>query len=503
MKQLRHRIGNGAAVHKRNERGLATLIVGAGSAGSVLARDLTRCADYGLRPVAFLDDDLTKRFVEGLPVIGRLEDLSRAVRGKGIEAVVIAIPSLPNARLRLLLDAAASSAARVRYLPTFHAAMQRDPRGDDLRDLRIPALLGREELHVARSSVRNTIRGRRVLVTGAGGSIGSELCRQLRALDPASLVMLDHDESNLHTLQLTVSGEALLDTDDIVIADVRDRRRIEQVIADLRPDIIFHAAAHKHLPLLERHPCEGVKTNVWGTEVLARAAVENGVERFILISTDKAADPTSVLGATKSLAEAVVRHHGDGPTCFASVRFGNVLGSRGSFLTVVARQLALRDDVTVTHPDVERFFMTVEEAVGLVLEAASMAECGETYVLDMGEPVRIVDLVDACAAQLGVSDVKIKFTGLRPGEKLHEALFSENEVRVSTAHPKIWATNGALVADDFEEGLAALYSAAESNTPADVREALGRLLPGYTNANMPTTQTTSSKLLAHAYADDY
>ena len=271
------------------------------------------------------------------------------------------------------------------------------------------------------------VRDKVVLVTGAGGSIGSELCRQVFGFEPRRLVMLDHDESNLHRLQLELWGEGLLQNDDCCVADIRDRARIDQVFKDVRPDLVFHAAAHKHLPLLEQHPCEAVKSNIAGTENVLWAALKYEADRFILISTDKAADPTSVLGASKRLAELLVQQEQGGRTKVASVRFGNVLGSRGSLLSVLTEQIDRGLPVTVTHPDMTRFFMTIEEAAGLVVEAARLADAGEIFVLDMGEPVRIVDLVRSFAELIHRNDVQIRFTGMRPGEKLNETLFCEDE----------------------------------------------------------------------------
>jgi FlaA1/EpsC-like NDP-sugar epimerase len=340
-----------------------------------------------------------------------------------------------------------------------------------------------------------------LLVTGAGGSIGSELCRQIKGFKPAALYLVDHDESNLHRLQMQLSGEALLDSDELIIADIRDGDRVRQVFRDVRPDVVFHAAAHKHLPLLERHPCEAVKSNVAGTLNLVRAALAVGTDRFVLISTDKAADPVSVLGATKRLAEMVLQANVGGCTRFASVRFGNVLGSRGSFLSVLAEQMESGAAVTVTHPEVTRFFMTVEEAVGLVMEAASLAEGGETFVLDMGEPVRIVDLVRNYAAQLKVSerDLKIRYTGLRSGEKLREALFSQFEERRPTSHPRIWATSPRLPGAKFDELLTRLCDVAEMNQTVEVRRRLAQLLPEYTAPSL----TETAPALGALYPDDF
>jgi FlaA1/EpsC-like NDP-sugar epimerase len=397
--------------------------------------------------------------------------------------------------------AAAAAGLGVRYLPSFGAALERDARISDLRRLRVDRLLGREEVRVVRRGSRATVAGKRVLVTGAGGSIGSELCRQIAAFGPEALYLLDHDESNLHRLQLKIQGEALLDSDELLIADIRDRGRIEQVFGDLAPQVVFHAAAHKHLPLLERHPCEGVKSNVLGSRNLVRAAVEHGAERFILISTDKAADPTSVLGATKRVAEMIVQaHRGRAGTRLASVRFGNVLGSRGSLLSVLSEQIESGEDVTVTHPDVTRFFMTVEEAVGLVVEAAGLAGAGEVFVLEMGEPVRIVDLVHSYAAQVHVDprDLTIRYTGLRPGEKLNETLFGEDEQREATAHPKIWATVTAGSADaEFFALLGDLEQAAEGNDAEETRRLLGKLVPEY------SASTAAGPVAAAPYPDGF
>jgi len=462
--------------------GLATLVVGAGSAGRTLIRDLRRSPDYGLWPAGFLDDDPAIRSVSGIPVLGGLADLRRVTRDYHFEAVIIAIPSLPPEVLGPLLRDAASTGVHVRYLPSFLAAVERAARAADMRTVRLSELLGRTERRLLQPSVRAVLAGARVLVTGAGGSIGQELCRQIRGYDPASLHMLDHDESNLHRLQLELDGEALLDSPAIIIADIRDQARIRQVFASVRPDVVFHAAAHKHLPLLERHPCEGVKSNVLGTQNVVQAARESGAARFVLISTDKAADPSSILGATKRLAEMVVQANAADVTRTCSVRFGNVLGSRGSLLSVVAEQVQRGEPVTVTHPEVTRFFMTVEEAVGLVLSAAPMAEYGETFVLDMGEPVRIVDLVRRYAAQLQAPDVQIRFTGLRPGEKLHETLFSERETKLPTANPAIWATRPARLPVGFGDELDKLYAVTAEGNDELARAMLAEMLPDYAPA---------------------
>lgn len=481
--------------------GARTLIVGAGAAGRTLAHDLRHTPSCGLTPIGFLDDDVRKRHAAHLPVLGRVAELPGLVRGQAVDVVIVAIPSLPPLQLATLLHQATLTGARVRYLPSFHAAVQRGSRAGDLYEVSPAALLGREEINVIRPATPSLIRGRRVLVTGAGGSIGSELCRQIRAYRPEALFMLDHDESNLHRLQLEITGEALLDADELIVADIRDQARVNQLFATLRPELVFHAAAHKHLPLLQRHPCEGVKSNVGGTQHLVDAAVAHGANRFVLISTDKAAAPTSVLGATKRLAELIVRAHAGNGIATGSVRFGNVLGSRGSFLDVLAHQIAAHEPVTITDPAVDRFFMTVEEAVGLVLEAAAMAESGETFVLDMGAPVQLVSLVEAYAAQAGARDVAIKFTGLRPGEKLSETLLGETEDRIPTGHPRIFATRGGSVPPDLDAGLTELYDAAERNDSDAVGRWLTKLIPGYRPAAHHTP--TARELFDAYYPDDF
>ncbi|MFI9828596.1 DegT/DnrJ/EryC1/StrS family aminotransferase [Streptomyces sp. NPDC051913] len=493
---------------RRRSGGLRTLVVGAGEAGQALARDLAHTPQFGLEPVGFVDDDPAKReatAIGGLAVLGELDGTREIALAHRIEVVVVAIPGLRPERFRRVARAAEATGASVRYLPSFIAALRRDVVGSDMRVLDVNELIGRPEVHVAGPETRSTVAGRRVLVTGAGGSIGSELCHQIRAFGPSRLFLLDHDESNLHRLQLELYGDALR-SDDIVISDIRDRPRIDQVFRDLRPEVVVHAAAHKHLPLLEQHPCEGVKSNVRGTENLVRAAAATGTERFVLISTDKAADPVSVLGATKRLAELVVRQAQDEAppgTVFAAVRFGNVLGSRGSLLSVVAEQLGTGSPVTVTHPDVTRFFMTVEEAVGLVLEAMRLAHGGEVFVLDMSDPVRIVDLVRKFARSVNVPDVDIRFTGLRPGEKLNETLFSARERHTRTAHPRIFAATPTDWHDPsaaLSERLPELYAAAEHNDADEVRRVLTALLPGF-----PTMQPRqpAHSVMADPYPDGF
>ena len=475
---------------------MRALVVGAGVAGQALARDLTAAPDFGLDPIGFLDDDPAGEHA-CLPLLGSLDEVAQVVLRERVDAVVIAIPGLDAEVFRKVAGGASAAGASVRYLPSFIGALERDVVGSDMRWLDVGRLIGRDEVHVVSPEAAAIIQDRVVLVTGAGGSIGSELCRQVSGFGPKRLVMLDHDESNLHRLQLELWGEGTLDDDDIVVADIRDRERLAQLFAQVRPDVVFHAAAHKHLPLLERHPCEAVKSNVAGTENVLWAAIEHGAERFILISTDKAADPTSILGATKRMAELLVQHEEESRTKVASVRFGNVLGSRGSLLTVLAEQISRGLPMTVTHPDMTRFFMTIEEAAGLVIEAARMADNGEVFVLDMGEPVRILDVVRAFATQLHRPDVEIRFTGMRPGEKLVEQLFSDQETPLATEHPRIFKVAKLPPVPRFHQRLLSLYRLADRNDPDSVRTCLRELLPDY----QPLVPHIPAQ--AAPYADDY
>jgi FlaA1/EpsC-like NDP-sugar epimerase len=308
---------------------------------------------------------------------------------------------------------------------------------EGVRDPRISDLLGRRPVQTDITAVADRFAGKRILVTGAGGSIGSELCRQLHRFGPAELIMLDRDESALHAIQLDLHGRALLDSEETVLADIRDARRVRQVFEQHRPEIVFHAAALKHLPLLERYPAEALKTNVWGTLTVLEAATASGVGAFVNNSTDKAADPVSILGYSKRAAERLTAHMaGQADGTFLSVRFGNVLGSRGSVLTALSAQVAAGGPVTVTHPDVSRYFMTADEAVQLVLQAAVIGRDGEVLVLDMGEQVRIVDMARRLTAAVP-RRVEIEFTGLRPGEKLTEDLLGAGELDLRPFHPLI------------------------------------------------------------------
>jgi FlaA1/EpsC-like NDP-sugar epimerase len=387
--------------------------------------------EAGMRPVGFLDDDPWKRRLraDGIGVLGSRKDLEAAALQTTATVLVIAVPSAGPELLRDLSKRAREVGLEVKVLPRVDELLTSRVTMRDVRDINVHDLLGRGVVDTDVASIAGYLTGKRVLVTGAGGSIGSELCVQINKWSPAELIMLDRDESGLHGVQLALHGQAMLDDPGVVLADIRDRDALMRVFRERRPEVVFHAAALKHLPMLEQYPVEAVKTNVIGTLNVLHAAAAVGAERFVNISTDKAADPTSVLGLSKRVAERLTASvAADTAGTYLSVRFGNVLGSRGSVLTSFAAQIAVGGPVTVTHPDVTRYFMTVQEAVQLVIGAAAIGRDGEALILDMGEPVSIRQVAEQLIEQSGRHDVDIVYTGLREGEKLHEVLLSADEV---------------------------------------------------------------------------
>jgi FlaA1/EpsC-like NDP-sugar epimerase len=446
------------------------IVFGAGAAGARLVQNLHRQPSADYRPVAFLDDDPAKRRlrIHGIPVLGDRARLREVAAQTGATVLVIAIARPAGPALAELTNAAEACGLVPKVIPTIGELLSGTARIDGVRDPRISDLLGRAPVKTDIAAVERCLAGKRIMVTGAGGSIGSELCRQLHRLRPGRLIMLDRDESALHAVELDLHGRALLDSDDLVLADIRDPRRIRQVFADYRPEVVFHAAALKHLPLLERYPAEALKTNVWGTLNVLHAARAAGVQCFVNISTDKAADPVSVLGFSKRAAERLTAHAGGrGPGRYLSVRFGNVLGSRGSVLTALTAQVAAGGPVTVTHPEVRRYFMTADEAVQLVLQAAVIGRSGEVLVLDMGEQVRIADMARRLVAAVP-RQVEIVFTGLRPGEKLTEDLLGASEPDERPCHPLIRQVQVPPLAPNLVTGMDAAAA------PDSVRAGLAR-----------------------------
>jgi FlaA1/EpsC-like NDP-sugar epimerase len=415
------------------------VIYGAGIGGRQVVGALLDDPASPYCPVALLDDDPKKQHlrIRHLRVAGRGTDLGRVAAAVGATVVVIAIPSAGSEFIREVTQRAGAAGLAVLTLPPVSQLFSPAIGIGDIRPVTEEDLLGRRTIDTRVEEIAGYLQGRRVLVTGAGGSIGSELCRQITRFAPADLIMLDRDESGLHQVQLSIEGRALLDSRSLVVCDIRDDSALTAVFDERRPEVVFHAAALKHLPLLEMWPAEAVKTNVFGTQNVIDAAKRAGAAKFINISTDKAANPTSVLGYSKRVAERLTAAAStDGNGTYLSVRFGNVLGSRGSVLTTFRQQIEAGGPVTVTDPEVTRYFMTIEEAVQLVIQAGAIGDNGEALVFDMGEPVRIDQVAHQLVAQ-APRPVEIVYTGLRSGEKLHEDLLGTGEVDRRPRHPLI------------------------------------------------------------------
>ncbi|WP_082305388.1 polysaccharide biosynthesis protein [Leucobacter japonicus] len=416
-----------------------TLLYGAGYLGVQTAKRLLTDAKGSILPVGFIDDDPMKRNqeVRGVRVLGGFADLADVARDTRATKVIVCIGDADATLMRQVDEVANEVGMTALVLPPLDQILRNNSVISDFQQLSIEDLIGRHPVRLETGSIASYLQDRRVLVTGAGGSIGSELCRQLARFAPRELIMLDRDETSLQESQLSISGHGLLDTNDVVLADIRDSAALERIFLERRPEVVFHAAALKHLPMLEQYPDEAWKTNVLGTLNVLRAAEAAGVGTFVNISTDKAANPTSVLGHSKRVAEKLTAYMAERTgERYLSVRFGNVIGSRGSMLPTFRSLIESGGPVTVTHPDVTRFFMTIPEACQLVVQAGGIGRPGEVLILDMGEPVRILDVAQRMIEQSG-RDVDIVFTGLRHGEKLHEELVGDGESDERPFHPKI------------------------------------------------------------------
>ena len=421
-----------------------TLIVGAGAAGTLLVRQMLMHPAMRMNPIAFVDDDPDKlrKDVYGVRILGAIKDIERIVDTMGITKVVIAMPSLPIKKLNEVYDVARKTGAECVILPNIDDVMSGNLHVQQLRNVEIEDLLGREPVQLDQTMIEKQLRGKKILVTGAGGSIGSEICRQVAKFKPKEIIILGHGENSIYQLNMELVGKYSQHfTITPVIADVQDRKRIFEVMDKYKPDVVYHAAAHKHVPLMEINPREAVKNNILGTRNVAEAASHARVKAFVMVSTDKAVNPPNIMGATKRLCEMIVQDMSTRSkyTKFVAVRFGNVLGSRGSVIPLFKKQIAEGGPITVTHPDIVRYFMTIPEAAQLVIQAGSLARGGEIFVLDMGQPVKIVDLAKNLIRLSGYNegDIEIKFTGLRPGEKMYEELLNEGEVNPKQVFPKI------------------------------------------------------------------
>jgi FlaA1/EpsC-like NDP-sugar epimerase len=427
-------------------RGKEVLVVGAGDAGQLVIREMQRNRQLGYTPIGLIDDDPRKRNLRlhGVRVLGTVDDLERIVRDRRPDEVLIAIPSASGQLRARIVETARTAAIPVKTLPSLAELVSGDTDlARQLRPVEVEDVLGREPVEIDFASVSGYLTGEVVLVTGAGGSIGSELCRQIARIDPAKLVLLDHAEPALFEIERELVRERGFRAAAAVVGDVKDAAKLRQVFDKYRPGVVFHAAAYKHVAMMEANPLEAVRNNTLATRVLADVAIEYGAKRFVLVSTDKAANPKTVMGQSKALAEWIVEAWGnrDGvETRFVAVRFGNVLGSSGSVIPIFRRQIARGGPVTVTHAEMTRFFMTIPEAVQLIVQAGAIGGRGQVYVLDMGEPVRIVDLAERMIRLSGKepgTDVVIDFIGPAPGEKLHEELVGDGEVVSPSPYPKI------------------------------------------------------------------
>lgn len=475
------------------------LIIGAGDAGALVVRELQKNPQVNLIPIGFLDDNPVKmkQQIHGIPVIGSLSDLAKVLDNRRVDEVIIAIPSAPGKVIRMVSDICRLKAVHFRTMPGIYELLGGKVSVNRLREVDITDLLRREPIRLMDEQIGRTISNRVVLVTGAGGSIGSELCRQLARWSPAELILLGHGENSIFEAYLELQDRFPSLSLKAVIADIRDKDRLARVFQAYRPQVVFHAAAHKHVPLMESNIEEAVTNNVEGTRNLVQAAIASDVDRLVMISTDKAIRPANVMGASKRLAEMTVldaaeRYGKD----FSVVRFGNVLGSRGSVVPLFKRQIARGGPITITHPDMKRYFMTIPEAVYLVLQAATMGHGGETYVLNMGEQIRILDLAEDLIRLSGLEpgrDIDIIFTGIRPGEKLSEDLWDSGSAFERTPHPDIYQLRGNedMRGEVLQKSIDEIINLAKDGDFSAVLGMMDDLIPGASVRSMPPPEMLS------------
>ena len=480
------RWGRSIPLQTIGKQAIPVMLIGAGEAGSIILQEFKNSKFVEKEIVCVIDDDPKKwgTFIHGVPVVGGRRKITQSVVRFGIQEIVLAIPTLKPHERKNIINICQQTGCKMSTLPGIYQLINCDVKVSMLRDVQIEDLLGREAVRTDLESIMSYVKDQKVMVTGGGGSIGSELCRQIADDQPKQLIIIDNYENAAYELQMEL-GRKHPELDVIVlIVSVQNRRKIREIFEQYKPDLVFHAAAHKHVPLMEYSPCEAIKNNVFGTMNVASEANRSGVKRMVLISTDKAVRPTNIMGASKRICEMVIQTYNQrSKTEYVAVRFGNVLGSNGSVVPLFKQQIREGGPVTVTHPDIIRYFMTIPEAVSLVLQAGAYAQGGEIFILDMGEPVKILDLAENMIRLSGLvpgEDIEIKFTGLRPGEKLYEELLIDDDNKKETANKRIFIGQPIKIDEaEFDEKMKELEKATFSEDE-NIRQVVKKLVPEYT-----------------------
>lgn len=468
-----------------NEPKKNLLIIGAGDAAALIIKEVRRNRDMNYNILGLIDDDQYKigKRINSIPVLGGTDRIVEVTKENNIDEIILAIPSVDSKRKSQIISICKESKCKLRTLPSMDEIIDGKFNMSKIRDVNIDDLLGREEIKLDNSNINSYIKDKVVLVTGAGGSIGSELCRQIVKFSPAKLILLDIYENNIYDIQMELNYKYPDQEKEVIIASIRDAKKLKDVFSEYKPSVVFHAAAHKHVPLMEENPTEAIKNNIIGTYNLLKCSDEFAVKRFVQISTDKAVNPTNIMGATKRFCEIMIQAFDKvSKTEFVAVRFGNVLGSNGSVIPLFKKQISHGGPVTVTHPEINRFFMTIPEAAQLVIQAAAMAKGGEIFVLDMGKPVKMVDLARDLIELSGFvpgKDIKIEYTGLRPGEKLYEELLMNKDILTSTRHEKIFIEKPMEYDMEFIENSIEEFSKVTYSSPQEIMDLMEKKVPTY------------------------